>query len=66
MITIIVDTAEEYDRMMEVAYAHICRQLPFTVCGKYKPNTCPKCYKDNHLKCGIRVVRVDNEEPNLL
>lgn len=66
MITIIAETAEEYDKMMEVAYSYMCRQLPFCVCGKYKPHTCPKCYKDNHLKCGIRVVRVDNDKPDLL
>jgi len=66
MITIIVDTREEYDEMKEVAYGYMCKQLPFGVCGGYKPHTCPKCYKDNHLKCGIRIVQVDSDNPDKL
>ena len=66
MITIIVDTAEEYDKMMEVSEQYVCRQMPFYQCLKYKPNACYKCFKNNHLKCGIRIVRVDNENPVLL
>lgn len=62
MITIIVDTQDEYEKMMDLAQNYICRQLPFSICDQYKYNNCDKCYKDNHIKCGIRVLpytRVD-------
>ena len=63
MITILVETAEEYDYIMETAHRYVCLRLPFDVCNKYE---CYECYKDNDVKCGIRVIRVDNEKPNLL
>ena len=66
MITIIVVDQEEYDVMREFAGNYVCTQTPFTVCGKYEPNTCHKCYRDRHVKCGIRVIRVDNDNPDEL
>lgn len=67
MITIITDTRTEYIDMMEFAMNYICRQLPFDTCGKYGSGHCLDCYKDHHIKCGIRVIEpVDSPAPNEL
>ena len=58
MITIFASTDSEYNKMMDVAQKYICTQLPFIICGKYPPHSCDKCFKDNHVKCGINVFRI--------
>lgn len=67
MITIIVDTADEYDRVEKFSLKYVCEQVPFTRCGAYPPNKCDKCFEDNHIKCGIRVIPpVDSHNMNKL
>ena len=56
MITIIVDTYGEYREMKERAQNYVCRQLTMKKCFSYN-HDCDKCYKDNHIKAGIRVIR---------
>ena len=63
MITIVVTTQDEYDEMMEFAENYVCRHMSFEECGSYPPNSCDKCYRENHIKFGIRVnspVEVDS------
>lgn len=65
MITIITDTRPEYIDMMEFATAYICRQKPFVECLKYPMGHCRDCYRDNHIKHGIRVIEpVDKPNTN--
>ena len=66
MITIIVDTKEEYDEMLKFAHRYACKQVPIDVCGNYPPCHCSDCYKEQHSKCGIRVIPVDNDKPDQL
>lgn len=67
MITIITGTKKEYEEMMEFAQEYICRQIPFRICGMYGPGGCDKCYKNNHVKCGINVFRaIDDNGANEL
>ena len=67
MITIIVDTEDEYDEVKEFAQNFVCRQLPFIRCGAYPPNKCDKCFEDNHIKYGIQVFcSSDNNNRNKL
>lgn len=67
MITILTDTRPEYIDMMEFAISYICRKLPFVECCKYPAGHCVDCYKDNHIKCSIRVIEpVDSPASNEL
>ena len=64
MITIITDTRPEYDEMMEFVQNYVCRHVSYDECLKYPPNCCDACYKDHHIKCGIRMIEpVDNPAP---
>ena len=60
MITILVDTEDEYKEMKKFAIKYMCSQIPFNECGEYSPGHCYKCYMVNHEKYGIRVIPVDN------
>lgn len=62
MITIIVDTKEEYDETLRFAHRYVCKQVPYNVCENYPPCHCRDCYKDHHAECGIRVILVDNDD----
>ena len=66
MINIITTTRKEYKEMKGFAINYICRQLSFAECGRYKPGCCDTCYKDNHIKCGISVYLVDEEDSDEL
>lgn len=66
MITIIVDNQNEYDDMMKFAENYVCKHLPFATCAMYAPGTCDKCFKDNHIKWGIRVIPLDSDNPKEL
>lgn len=67
MVTIIVDTKDEYDKVREFAQNFVCRQMSFARCGTYPPTSCDKCFEDNHVKYGIRVIPpVDSNNPNKL
>ena len=56
MITIIADTEDELDTVWEFAKNFVCRNMPFTRCGIYPPGSCDKCFEDNHIKYGIRII----------
>lgn len=67
MITIIVDTDNEYILMKAAAERYICGQTRFGDCLKYEPGHCWECYNDNHIKCGIRIITpVDSTKPDNL
>ena len=67
MITIIIETKDEYYRAMKIAKDYVCKQMSFTRCGQYPPGFCDKCFEDNHIKCGVRIIPpVDSDKPNKL
>ena len=59
MITIVVNTQDEYEMMMQYAKKYICIRMPFEECAKYPPHSCDTCYRENHIKFGIRVIPPD-------
>lgn len=67
MITIVTDTDEEYEDMLECASTYICRHTPLARCHVKYNHDCEKCFKDNCVTVGIRVIPpIDNPEPKQL
>lgn len=56
MITIIVDTEDEFDAITKMASSYVCGHLTIMECCEYPSGNCEECYCDNHIKCGIRVI----------
>ena len=64
MITILFDNKEECDAVIEFAQKYVCLHRSLVECGKYPPNSCDKCYNDNHIKAGIRIISPVDSTPS--
>ena len=67
MITILFDKKEECDAVIEFAQKYVCLHRSFAQCAEYPPNSCDRCYNENHAKVGIRIISpIDNNDPKQL